>query len=241
MHRLAAIWLGVLTTAGLSSQVILERSVIGAAGGEGSGSFHLEFTAGEPITETIGSDNRTLTQGFHQPTHIGELTVSFFVTPPCGSGANGRVVITAIEGCDGGDVHIFWNGEEGGAEFGALGPELLQLLVETSTGCSYETTIETDASVASALCQLRLYNLITPNGDGANDRWVIDFIETVPGNRVTILNRRGQRIWEGADYNNADIVWDGNDQRGRPLPNGTYFYLVEARGERIRGFVELLR
>ena len=57
-----------------------------------------------------------------------------------------------------------------------------------------------------------IYNGISPNGDGKNDKWVIEYIELLPDtqkNRVTIYNRWGDMVWEATDYNNSSIAFDG--------------------------------
>ncbi|MFM7839928.1 MAG: gliding motility-associated C-terminal domain-containing protein, partial [Chitinophagaceae bacterium] len=69
-------------------------------------------------------------------------------------------------------------------------------------------------------------DVITPNGDGFNDRWVIRHPSTLQLS-VTVFNRWGQEVYKNSDYNNE---WDGRGSGsflGKNLPNGTYFYVVE--------------
>ncbi|MBL7137456.1 MAG: gliding motility-associated C-terminal domain-containing protein [Bacteroidales bacterium] len=73
---------------------------------------------------------------------------------------------------------------------------------------------------------LEVYNVITPNGDGVNDTWIITCIEQYPDNTVQIVNRWGNRIRIFDRYDNADQVWDGTNQRGEPVPDGTYYYIL---------------
>lgn len=69
-------------------------------------------------------------------------------------------------------------------------------------------------------------DVLTPNGDGFNDRWTI----VRPGSKqisVSVYNRWGQEVYKNANYNNE---WDGKGTGnflGKDLPNGTYFYVVE--------------
>ena len=65
--------------------------------------------------------------------------------------------------------------------------------------------------------------VITPGGDGINDVFVIAGIEAYPNNRVTIINRWGDVVHQSFPYKND---WDGT-HNGKPLPQGTYYYLVE--------------
>ena len=73
---------------------------------------------------------------------------------------------------------------------------------------------------------IRIYNVITPNADGLNDQWVIDCIENFPVNKVTLMNRWGDKINEFENYNNTSQVWKGTNVHGDPVPDGSYFYIV---------------
>lgn len=80
---------------------------------------------------------------------------------------------------------------------------------------------------------------LSPNFDGVNDRWVIGNIERYPDNEVKIYNRWGSRVYAAKGYDNT---WEGNFQDGKPLPDGTYFYVVVIDGKRvIANYLELRR
>jgi gliding motility-associated-like protein len=81
--------------------------------------------------------------------------------------------------------------------------------------------------VRDAECVIHIYNGITPNGDGNNDTWFIDGIQSFPDNKISIFNRWGTKVWEGINYDNTKVVWKGTNQSGQPLPDGTYYYIVE--------------
>lgn len=66
--------------------------------------------------------------------------------------------------------------------------------------------------------------VITPNLDGKNDLFVINYLEKVyPSCRVIIFNRWGSIVFESIGYANP---WDGTF-KGEELPMGTYFYKIE--------------
>ena len=68
-------------------------------------------------------------------------------------------------------------------------------------------------------------NVITPNGDNVNDAFRIpclDEPDRFPENMLQIFNRRGDKVFEAAPYQNN---WEGRYE-GRDLPAGTYFYLL---------------
>ncbi|MFP4663274.1 MAG: gliding motility-associated C-terminal domain-containing protein [Bacteroidales bacterium] len=68
-----------------------------------------------------------------------------------------------------------------------------------------------------------IHNTITPNGDGKNDTWVVENIGEFPYSEVWILNRNGQEIFYREGYQND---WDGT-YKGKDLPDGTYFYILD--------------
>ena len=87
--------------------------------------------------------------------------------------------------------------------------------------------------------------VVTPDGDGLNDAWLLSNIEKFRDNRVTIIDRWGNVIYTASGYDNESVVWTGLNANGVPVPTGTYFYAitVQFRSEMVdkRGFIELVR
>jgi gliding motility-associated-like protein len=75
---------------------------------------------------------------------------------------------------------------------------------------------------------IRIPNAFTPNGDGRDDTWQIEFIEQFPDNTVTVFNRWGNEIFSATNYSRAN-EWRG-DIKGQPAPVGTYYYVVVTKG-----------
>ncbi|MDM1405413.1 gliding motility-associated C-terminal domain-containing protein [Myroides marinus] len=77
-----------------------------------------------------------------------------------------------------------------------------------------------------------IYNLVTPDGDGKNDYFIIDNINKFPNNTVEIYNRWGVKVYETKSYDSAGNVFRGYSDgrvtvnKGEKLPTGTYFYIV---------------
>lgn len=92
---------------------------------------------------------------------------------------------------------------------------------------------------------LNVLNLVTPNDDGLNDYLHIENIEAYPNSLVSVFDRWGTKIYEGASYNNRDIRFEGNANRSLnrgASESGTYFYLITESGETVmNGFFELIR
>ncbi|MCX8080819.1 MAG: PKD domain-containing protein [Bacteroidia bacterium] len=85
-------------------------------------------------------------------------------------------------------------------------------------------------------------NIISPNGDGKNDYWRLDFINAYyPDAEIEIFNRWGESIFKSKGYANA---WDGS-YRGDPLPVGVYFFTIDLKDPRfpevIKGTVTLVK
>jgi len=66
--------------------------------------------------------------------------------------------------------------------------------------------------------------VITPDGNGANDEFIIFCIGDLPNNNLEIYNRWGQLVFEAENYDNT---WAGTSQNGSPLPDGPYYYVLE--------------
>jgi len=71
-------------------------------------------------------------------------------------------------------------------------------------------------------------NGISPNSDGRNDTWIIDYIDDFPDMTVEIFNRWGQPIFSSVGYREP---WDGTYTDGKPVPVGTYYYVINLNSE----------
>jgi gliding motility-associated-like protein len=82
-------------------------------------------------------------------------------------------------------------------------------------------------------------NAFSPNGDGINDRWRIQYLESYPGATVDVYNRYGQAVFSSVGY---DVDWDGT-VNGKALPIGTYYYVINPKNGRkiITGSITIIR
>jgi gliding motility-associated-like protein len=70
--------------------------------------------------------------------------------------------------------------------------------------------------------------VITPNLDGKNDLFVIDYLNDLyPKCAVTIFNRWGSVVYESTGYSDP---WNGT-YKNEELPMGTYFFKIELKDE----------
>jgi gliding motility-associated-like protein len=82
--------------------------------------------------------------------------------------------------------------------------------------------------------------LITPNGDGRNDYFVLRGLTTTLGKtELIIFDRRGAQVYKNLNYDNS---WNGLDYNKNPLPDDTYFYVIKsANGKSISGYIVIRR
>ena len=67
-------------------------------------------------------------------------------------------------------------------------------------------------------------NAITPNGDGANDFYIIDKVESLLNNTLSIFNRYGNLVFDESPYTNS---FNGKSKSGGDLPDGIYYYTFD--------------
>ena len=69
---------------------------------------------------------------------------------------------------------------------------------------------------------------VSPNGDGINDFLQIDNISQYPDNKLSIMNRNGQLVYEARGYDNSSKIFDGHSNKnGQMQLPGTYFYQLD--------------
>ncbi|WP_316840693.1 MBG domain-containing protein [Pedobacter gandavensis] len=109
--------------------------------------------------------------------------------------------------------------------------------VTNANGCSEQKSFT--VNVLDDLVTIRATNILTPNGDGYNDKWVIDNIDFYPNNEVKVFDKSGRMVYGKKSYDNS---WDGM-LNGMPLAEGTYYYVIDFGKDRPRfkGFITIVR
>ena len=69
---------------------------------------------------------------------------------------------------------------------------------------------------------IKIPNTFTPNGDGINDTWIVEGLETFPTSIIQVFNRWGQSVYYEST---SDKEWDGQFN-GKLIPSGTYVYYL---------------
>lgn len=118
--------------------------------------------------------------------------------------------------------------------------EPTSLVNDLSDGDGYAEDTPTTVSVSDA-CEdeeniqdsdFRIFNGISPNGDGINDFFHIRGIEEYPDNSLQIFNRWGVLVYNANQYGTGNTLFGGISYgratvaEERELPSGTYFYIL---------------
>lgn len=103
----------------------------------------------------------------------------------------------------------------------APGTYTISVILQTPEGCQDTATYR--LVVRPSEIGLWIPNAFSPNGDGINDKWEVKTAGLAQV-RWLIYDRWGLEIAQG---NAFPIAWDGTKE-GKPCPEGTYVYLIQA-------------
>lgn len=108
---------------------------------------------------------------------------------------------------------------------------------KNASGCtqtqSFTITVQDDYA------KLKATNILSPNNDGYNDKWVVDNIDVYPDNEVKVFDKAGRLVYTKRGYDNS---WDGTFN-GTALNEDTYYYIIDFGKDRpkFKGFITLIR
>lgn len=98
----------------------------------------------------------------------------------------------------------------------------------TNSTCECEnndSTCYAEFNVVISESYLNVPNVFTPNGDGANDEFRVDY-KSIVEYHIWVYNRWNKLVYEST---NPMEGWDGTIN-GRPAAAGAYFYVIRAKG-----------
>ncbi len=131
-----------------------------------------------------------------------------------------------------------WSNGESTPTITRLAAGIYGLQVTDANGC--EVIIPQIEVVIQGEC-LEARKVISPNGDGKNDEFIISCVEGLNSN-LKIFNRWGQMVYEVDNYDNS---WSGTDFDGDLLPESGYFWVLEyeesGQTQQLKGAFTLLR
>ncbi len=114
-------------------------------------------------------------------------------------------------------------------------PLITTTYILTSTDfneCVYSDTLTVTVNDGG---DLKIATLITPNGDGFNDTWIIEPV--ILQSEVFVFNSSGREMFSSPSY---DSTWNAS-YAGATLPDGTYYYVVKFEGKVYKGALTVLK
>jgi gliding motility-associated-like protein len=112
------------------------------------------------------------------------------------------------------------------------GQYTVTLYTSKGAGSANNTCLDSTFKIISVdiPSKLEIPNVFTPNGDGSNDVFFVRManLSTI---KMSIYDRWGNLVYELENSNNGNVEWDGKNQMGKEVAEGTYFYIVTATGK----------
>ena len=169
---------------------------------------------GEDVTGCVADTTFTVLADI-----ITDMELTVFSSPvTCWDEQDG----TATVAVTGGTLPILytWNDENSQTTATAIGLEEggYSVIVTDAIGCTLSAIVEVEPTVGCFF----IATVLTPNGDGFNDDWVIGGLEFFPTALVQVYNRWGQLLFESRGYNQR---WDGT-WNGRLVSVADYYYVI---------------
>jgi gliding motility-associated-like protein len=114
------------------------------------------------------------------------------------------------------------------------GEYMITLTTTTPEGCQ---TSVTHGPVVVYTPDLFIPNVFTPNADGVNDGFLVQYTGSQPF-QINIYDRWGVMLFTSKNKTEA---WDGTTGKGEAVAEGTYYYTVNIGGKDYTGNVTLMR
>ena len=109
------------------------------------------------------------------------------------------------------------------------------------TAATNKNCFTTDSITIKMALPLTIPNAFSPNGDGKNDKWIVEDKAKLIFIKANIFDRYGKLV---KTFLGNKIEWDGM-YNGKPLPIATYYYVLtittENITENVGGWIQLLR
>lgn len=129
-------------------------------------------------------------------------------------------------------VSYVWNFGDGGSAtaqnpnhvYYQNGNYYVTLYVNNNLGCMDSVIQFISINTVTTEISTLIPTVISPNGDGLNDVWKLDFLALLyPNAHVEIFNEWGQQLFTSDGY---AVPWDGT-YKGENVPDGNYFFIIQ--------------
>lgn len=175
------------------------------------------FTVGQPDKLVVTATTSVYNGGYNVSTH---------------NGSDGSIDVTVTGGNQ--PYQIMWSNGSAEMDLSNLSPGKYTVTCNAG-GCIESATVELKDPSG-----LEMPSAFSPNGDGANETFFVKGLDAYPDNQIVIVNRWGNEVFSTTNYKND---WTGINGEGKELPDGTYFVILEIKGENLvlKGYVDLRR
>lgn len=128
-------------------------------------------------------------------------------------------------------ISYFWNFGDGDSSFNQNpshvyyqnGNYYITLYVTNNLGCMDSTVQFISINTVTTEINTLIPTVISPNGDGLNDVWKLEFLDLLyPNATIEIYNEWGMKLFSSQGY---DTPWDGT-YNGEAVPDGNYFFII---------------
>ncbi|ALM47705.1 hypothetical protein AMR72_01590 [Flavobacterium psychrophilum] len=200
------------------------------------------------ITPIVYQADLSITKTNNQDIYKKGTQVIYTITIT-NNGPSNTIDVTVTDALPAGIMIMEWSADNQTSGNGALNDVVQQLNVGESITYSvtltvpetYEGNLSNTATVNSAITDKDLSNNeatdidtpcttcgaiviprgISPNNDTKND--VFDLSAQPQIEKLEVYNRYGQKVYSLTNYTNQ---WNGNNDSGKELPTGTYYYVI---------------
>ena len=176
------------------------------------------------ITELLTQCKKADTFTISQPDSL--IGITHTTRDSCKSG-NGTMSVVAMGGTM--PYSYAWSNNGTGDSVTGVKSGPYSVTITDANSCVKTLSV----TVESQPCDdIHIHDVITANGDGQNDTWVIEGLQNYPNNLVQVFSKLGDIVYEQAAYNND---WAGKETNGNLLPDGTFYYLVHLNAPNAAG------
>lgn len=165
---------------------------------------------------------------------FGQCCIKFTTTKTCRNTSTGTAIAVP---CTPGNYTFTW--DDPNAQHGSSATGLAAGIYHVVMSGANFSCPAVAVSITDSVCiPFSVPNVMTPNGDGINDRFYIAGLEA--GTQLTVFNRWGDVVYSNNNYNND---WDAGN-----LKDGVYYYVLslptteatKGKNDPSRGFIHII-
>jgi len=202
----------------------------------------ITFLRAGDYTVTVNDVNNCTTTATFTVSNPAPITVSVNSTPAT-DGCNGSV-LAVVTGGNGPFTFTWSTGQVTTEPFlTGLCPGEYFVMVTDSRSCRPEPNLASGSVRDRRTPCLDVRTVITPDGDGLNEAFIISCVDEFANNHLEVYNRWGQLVYEVDNYDNT---WTGTTRNGNELPDGPYYFVfeytdIDGLRQQLKGSITILR